>query len=58
MTDTYTPALPSEFQSGNEIPVERATFTRERMTEILKETIQSYQSHLSTEVNNAKQNQQ
>lgn len=43
MLSTYTPALPPEFQSGNEIPVERATITRERMTEILTEAIEAYQ---------------
>lgn len=38
-TDTYTPVLPPEFRSGNEIPVERATITRERMTEILTDAL-------------------
>lgn len=33
--------LPAEFQSGNSIPVERTTITRERMTEILKDAIEA-----------------
>lgn len=33
--------LPPEFRSGNSIPVERATITRERMIEILAETIEA-----------------
>jgi hypothetical protein len=43
MTDTYKPVLPPEFRSGNEITVERATITRERMTEILADAIEAYQ---------------
>lgn len=31
--------LPTEFRSGNSIPVERATITRQRMAEILAEAI-------------------
>lgn len=33
--------LPAEFQSGNSVPVERATITRQRMTEILAEAIEA-----------------
>lgn len=33
--------LPPEFRSGNSIPVERATITRERMVEILTEAIEA-----------------
>lgn len=33
---THNIDLPSEFRSGNSIPVERATFTRERMQEVLE----------------------
>lgn len=35
--------LPPEFRSGNSIPVERATISRERMVEILKEAIEAIQ---------------
>lgn len=31
--------LPEEFKSGNSVPVERATITRQRMVEILAESI-------------------
>lgn len=34
--------LPPEFRSGNSIPVERATITRERMIEILAEAADPY----------------
>lgn len=34
--------LPPEFSSGNSIPVERATITRERMVEILTEAVEPY----------------
>ncbi|MBC2768597.1 hypothetical protein [Pusillimonas minor] len=34
--------LPPEFRSGNSIPVERATITRERMVEILTEAVGPY----------------
>lgn len=48
MLSTYTPALPPEFQSGNEIPVGRATISRERMAEILAEAIEAYQRQQAT----------
>lgn len=33
--------LPAEFRSGNNIPVERATITRERMEEIIRDAIEA-----------------
>lgn len=32
----YEQYLPEEFKSGNDIPVERATITRQRMLEIIE----------------------
>lgn len=39
--NTHDIELPAEFRSGNSIPVERATITRERMAEILQDTIEA-----------------
>lgn len=47
MTDTYTQVLPPEFISGNEMPVTRATISRERMGEILHEAIEAYHQQKS-----------
>ena len=33
--------LPAEFQSGNSVPVERATITRQRIAQILDEAIEA-----------------
>lgn len=38
---TYNIELPAEFRSGNSIPVERATITRDRMTEILQDAVEA-----------------
>ncbi|OXR48135.1 hypothetical protein PuT2_14015 [Pusillimonas sp. T2] len=40
--------LPPEFRSGNSIPVERATITRERMVEILTEAIEAGRAALQS----------
>lgn len=41
--------LPPEFRSGNSIPVERATITRERMVEILTEAIEADRAALQSQ---------
>lgn len=39
MTSGFEKLLPAEFRSGNSIPVERATITRQRMLEIIEDTL-------------------
>lgn len=47
---TYNIELPAEFRSGNSIPVERATITRERMTEILQDAIEADRKRIAEPV--------
>lgn len=50
--------LPEEFRSGNSIPVERATISRERMIEILHQAVDAYELHLTDIVNKGYANEQ
>ena len=45
--------LPAEFRSGNNIPVERATITRERMLEILQAAIEADRKRMGESDENA-----
>lgn len=45
--------LPEEFKSGNDIPVERATFTRSRMVDVLQAAIAHYRQQRGEPVANA-----
>lgn len=47
---TYNIELPAEFRSGNSVPVERATITRERMTEILQDALEADRKRIANAI--------